>query len=309
MIISRRQLITSLGATGLAAAGLSAVTPAAAAADPPQRSRPACMKLSLAAYSFNRLFARRGTPGQIAAAEMSLEKFVDYCAEQQIGGVELTGYYFPQQITDDYLVSLKQRTHRLGLDISGTAIGNDFCLADGPARQQQLEDCRRWIDYAAVMGAPVIRIFAGRTPKGDSEQAARERCIAGINECLPHAARRGVFLALENHGGITATTDQMMKIIDGVDDSPWFGVNFDSGNFRTDDPYRDLAVIAPYAVNAQIKVAINPSNQGKQPADLPRIVEILKQAKYRGYVTLEFEEKNPFDEIPDYLHQLRELIS
>lgn len=309
MPISRRQLITSLGATGLAAAGLSAVSPSARAADPPTRTAPSCMKLSLAAYSFNRLFARRGTQEQIAAAEMSLEKFIDYCAEQQIGGAELTGYYFPQQITDEYLVSLKQRTHRLGLDISGTAIGNDFCLADGPARQQQLEDCRRWIDYAAVMGAPVIRIFAGKTPKGDTEQAARERCIAGINECLEHAARRGVFLALENHGGITATTAQMLQIIEGVDDSPWFGVNFDSGNFRTDDPYRDLAVIAPYAVNAQIKVAVNPGNEGKQPADLARIVDILKQSKYRGYVTLEFEEKNPFDEIPRYLKQLRELIS
>lgn len=309
MTISRRQLITTLGASGLAAAGLSTVPSTADAADPPQRTRPSCLKLSLAAYSFNRLFARRGTPEQIAAAKMSLEKFIDYCADQQLGGVELTGYYFPKQITDDYLVGLKQRTHRLGLDISGTAIGNDFCLPAGPERQQQLEDCRRWIDYAAVMGAPVIRIFAGRTPKGDSEQAARERCIAGINECLPYAAQRGVFLALENHGGITATTDQMMKIIDGVDDSPWFGVNFDSGNFRTDDPYRDLAVIAPYAVNAQIKVAINPNNKGKQPADLSRIVDILKQAKYRGYVTLEFEEQNPFDEIPACLQQLRELIS
>ena len=91
-------------------------------------------------------------------------------------------------------------------------------------------------------------------------------------------------------------------------DSPWFGVNFDSGNFRTDDPYRDLARIAPLAVNAQIKVAINPNNAGKQPANLHRIVEILKDAGYRGYVTLEFEEKNPFKEIPRYLDELRELI-
>jgi len=56
-------------------------------------------------------------------------------------------------------------------------------------------------------------------------------------------------------------------------------------------------------------VAINPNNTGKQPADLSRIVDILKQAKYRGYVTLEFEEQNPFEEIPGYLQQLRELIS
>lgn len=306
MTISRRNLLGSLGA----ATGFSIMSGSrsAIAADPPTRTAPACMKLSLAAYSFNRLFARRGTPEQIAQAEMTLEKFISYCAEQQLGGVELTGYYFPKEVSDSYLISLKQLTHRLGLDISGTAIGNDFCLPDGPARDAQLEDCRRWIDYAATLGAPVIRIFAGKTPKGDSEDAARERCVSGINEVLKYAATRGVFLALENHGGITATTEQMLKIIDAVDDSPWFGVNFDSGNFRTDDPYRDLAVIAPYAVNAQIKVAVQPNNAGKQPADFERIVDILKQAKYRGYVTLEFEEKNPFDEIPGYLDRLRALI-
>ena len=53
----------------------------------------------------------------------------------------------------------------------------------------------------------------------------------------------------------------MLKIIDKVDASPWFGVNFDSGNFQTDDPYADLAKIAPYAVNAQIKAAIAPGGK------------------------------------------------
>ncbi|MEZ6126512.1 MAG: sugar phosphate isomerase/epimerase family protein [Planctomycetaceae bacterium] len=182
-------------------------------------------------------------------------------------------------------------------------------MAEGPKRDQQLaERCRQWIDYATVLGAPAIRIFAGNVPKGDSEDAAIERCVDGINQSLEYAATRGVFLALENHGGITATPDQMLKIIAGVKNSPWFGVNFDSGNFRTDDPYRDLARIAPYAVNAQIKVAMADPERKKYPADLPRVIDILKKAGYRGYVALEFEEADPFGEIPGYLNQLRELI-
>ncbi|MCP4175041.1 MAG: sugar phosphate isomerase/epimerase [Fuerstiella sp.] len=280
-----------------------------AAADPPVRNGKPLLKLSLAAYSFNKFFARRGTPEQIAAAEMTLEKFIDYCAEQGLGAAELTGYYFPQEVTTEYLLSLRQRTHRLGLDISGTAIGNDFCLVSGEARDRQLAECRRWIDYAAIMGAPAIRIFAGKVPQGDSEEAAVERCVDGINQSLDYAATRGVFLALENHGGITSTPEQLLKIVDSVKSSPWFGVNFDSGNFRTDDPYRDLERIAPYAVNAQVKVMLHTADRKQAyPADLSKVIRILQNASYRGYVALEFEERNPFEEIPKVLKQLRDLI-
>lgn len=311
MNLSRRSWITT-SATAAAAVVLtqsgSEITAGASPADPVIRPGAPLLKLSLAGYSFHKLFARRGTPDDIARAEMSLEKFIDYCALQGIGATELTGYYFPKDVTREYLLSLRAQTHRLGLSISGTAIGNDFCLPEGDARQQQLDECRKWIDYAAIMGAPAIRIFAGKVPNGDTEGAAIDRCVAGINESLKYAAAKGVFLALENHGGITATPEQMMKIISMVDASPWFGVNFDSGNFQTEDPYADLAKIAPYAVNAQIKAAIAPGGN-KQPADFERIVRILKDAGYRGFVALEYEEsESPFVAIPRILDQLRPLM-
>jgi sugar phosphate isomerase/epimerase len=169
--------------------------------------------------------------------------------------------------------------------------------------------CRDWIDHSAALGAPAIRIFAGNVPKGESEDVARERCIAGINQSLEYAATKGVVLALENHGGITATPEQMMKIIAGIKPSPWFGVNFDGGNFSTADPYADLAKIAPYAVNAQVKVEMSPGGK-KEPADLASIVKILKDANYRGFLVLEYEAKEePLEAIPEYLKRLRELIS
>jgi sugar phosphate isomerase/epimerase len=225
-----------------------------------------------------------------------------------LDGTELTSYYFPADVSRDYLLDLKEQTFRLGLDISGTAIGNDFCLPEGKDREAQLQLCRTWIDHAAVMGAPVIRIFAGKVPKGGSEEVALDLCVAGINECLDYAAEKGVLLALENHGGITATPQQLLAIVERVKDSKWFGVNYDSGNFRTKDPYGDLEKIAPYAVNAQIKVAIKPGDGAEEPADLKRMVEILRAANYRGYVVLEYEEAKPFEEIPMYVDKLRELI-
>ena len=307
MRISRREVMR-LG-TAAAAAALTIRNPSAIAATPPQRNGKSHMKLSLAAYSFNRTLPKSWTPPQLAEAKFTLEKFIDFCADQNLDGCELTAYYFPKEITNEYLMSLKERTFRLGLDISGTAIGNDFCLPDGEARERNLKMCRDWIDYSAAMGAPVIRIFAGNIPKGEPEEAARERCIAGINQSLDYAATKGVCLALENHGGITATPEQMLKIIEGVKPSPWFGVNFDGGNFRTADPYADLAKIAPYAINAQIKVEVAPNGK-TEATDLARVVKILKDANYRGFLVLEYEAaEDPLAAVPGHLQKLRELIS
>lgn len=304
MEISRRGFITG-GVATLAGSAVAVSGTNANAAKAPVRNGASHMKLSLAAYSFNRMLPR---PGRDQKGEMTLEDFVDYCAKLNLDGTELTSYYFPAEPSRDYLLNLKEQTFRLGLDISGTAIGNDFCLPEGEKRQAQLKLCRDWIDHAAVMGAPVIRIFAGKVPKGGTEEEALDLCVAGINESLDYAAEKGVLLALENHGGITATPEQLLSIVERVKDSKWFGVNYDSGNFRTEDPYGDLEKIAPYAVNAQIKVALKTPNNEHREADLKRMVEILRAANYRGYVVLEYEEAKPYEEIPMYVEKLRELI-
>lgn len=300
---SRRDFFTTAGLLGASVIAGQRTE----AAEPPARNGKCHMKLSLAAYSFNKFLPKSGTPEQIAAAKMKLEDFIDYCANLNLDGAELTSYYFPKQFDSAYLMGIKERTFRLGLDISGTAIGNDFCKPAGEEWDKQLALTREWIDHAATMGAPVIRIFAGNVPKGDTEAAAFERCVAGINKSLEYAAQKGVFLALENHGGITGTAEQLLKIVKAVSPSPWFGVNLDGGNFHSANVYDELAQIAPYAINAQVKVAIL-VNGKKEPADLGRVIELLRQANYRGYVVLEYEEADPYGEIPKYIEQLRKLI-
>jgi sugar phosphate isomerase/epimerase len=271
------------------------------ATEPVKRNGKPHMKLSLAAYSFRDALAGKNPT-------MTLDDFIRLCADLNLDGTELTSYYFPKDFNEDYLIHVKQLTFRLGLDISGTAIANDFCLSPGEKRDETLDHTRKWIDYAALMGAPVIRIFAGSVPSGDTEQAAIDRCAAGINESLDHAAKKGVWLALENHGGITATPQQMLRIIEQVKESPWFGVNLDGGNFQTADPYSDLARIAPYAINAQLKTEVAPGGK-KEEADLARVVRILADAGYRGYIVLEYEAKEDAKTaVPRHIETLRKII-
>jgi len=303
---SRRTFLRTV--TSAAVAG-SLLGNAGFAAEPVKRTGKPHLKLSLAAYSFRDRLTRGWPTPSGKSGTMTLFDLIDFCADQELDGVELTSYYFPNPLTSDYLMQIKEHTFRLGLEVSGTAIGNNFCLTPGPARDAQLKLCRDWVDFAAEMGAPVIRIFAGNIGTGQLEEQALDLCVQGIEESLQHAAKKGVALALENHGGITATPKQLLAIVKRVSPSPWFGVNFDSGNFHTEDPYGDLEKIAPYAINAQVKASMKRKGQPDQPADYARIIQILKQAGYRGYVALEFEEKeDPLQSVPGHLKKLRELI-
>ncbi len=300
--LDRRTFFKAAAAGTSLAVVTGLVIPSAPAAPPIKRNGKSHMKLSLAAYSFRKYLKEEKPP------TMTLDDFIRLCADLDLDGTELTSYYFPENFDEAYLMHVKQLTFRLGLDISGTAIANDFCLPPGEARDKTLAHTRKWIDYAALMGAPVIRIFAGQVPAGDTEQAAIDRCAAGINESLDYAAQKGVCLALENHGGITSTPEQMFKIIEQVKDSPWFGVNLDGGNFRTADPYSDLAKIAPYAINVQLKTDLSPGGK-REDADLARIVRILADANYRGYMVLEYEwAEDPKTAVPRHIETLRKII-
>lgn len=294
----RRFLQTCSLASAAAAASLATST--AMAADPITRNGTPKFKFSLAAYSYRRLL-------QGKTAELTLADFIDDCASMQLEGTELTSYYFPDPVTPAYLRQLKQQCFRLGLGISGTAVGNDFGHPPGEKRDQQIAHLKHWIDNAEILGAPVIRVFAGKVQKDTTPEASHKLMVQGLEECCDYAGQHGVHLALENHGGPTATPEGLLALVNDVQ-SPWFGVNLDTGNFHTEDPYGDLAKVAAFAINVQVKVVTSGSNkQGKQPTDFKRIAKILRDVEYRGYVVLEYEEdEDPREACPSFVAQLRE---
>ncbi|HMP61208.1 MAG TPA: sugar phosphate isomerase/epimerase family protein, partial [Gemmatales bacterium] len=197
---------------------------------------------------------------------------------------------------------------REGLDISGTAIGNNFCRRDPAQHREEIRKAKEWIARYALLGAKTLRVFAGPLERGDSEEEARRRCAEALLECCTTAGQHGILLALENHGGIVTTADQMLALVQMVEHE-WFGVNLDTGNFRTADPYGDVARLAPHAVTVQVKTEIQVAGRPKETADLGRLMDILRQANYRGTVVLEYEAKeDPKTAIPTHAADLRELM-
>jgi sugar phosphate isomerase/epimerase len=280
-----------------------AAAPAALAIDPIRRTGKADIRLSLAAYSYNRHLNLRGK----AKPTMTLEEFIDAAAKMELPAVELTAYYF-RETTKDYLSAIKARCAKHGLAVSGTAVGNDFCWPDEKKLSEQMDYVKRWVEATALLGGKTMRIFAGSVKKGDTEAKARERAIRQIQKACDFAAKHKVKLALENHGGITATAEQLLALVKPIK-SDWYGVNLDTGNFHTKDPYGDMAKAAPYAVVVQVKTEVFPGGK-REEADLGKVLGILRKVNYQGYAALEYEAKeDPRTAVPKYIKELKKLLA
>jgi sugar phosphate isomerase/epimerase len=277
-----------------------AVTPALAI-DPIKRpaDKPA-LKLSLAAYSFRQKL-------DLKKPTMTLVEFIDLAADLPLDAVELTSYFWAEQ-TPEYAKKLAAHATKKKLAVSGVPVGNKFTLKDDAKRADEVKKAIDWIKLAGEAGAKTVRIFAGDLEKGETLEDAQKRVVASIEACLPAAEKAGVLLALENHGGITATPDQLLALVKPIK-SQWLGVNIDTGNFKTDDPYSDVAKIAAYGVVCQVKTEVNPGGKKKEEADLGKMVKILKEANFHGYVVLEYEAAEDAGvAVPKHVKELRKLI-
>ena len=298
--LSRRRFLHVTGLGLLAGRAVSAF-------EPFPRTGPPRLQLSLAAYSFRQFFKEEKGKA-IANGTLEMPAFIDYCAQQGCDGAELTSYYFPKEVTREYLLKVRRHAWLRGVAISGTSVGNTFTHDPGPQRDEQIALVKQWIDNAAILGTSHVRVFAGAAQKGMSNEQAVKNCIGALEECGAYAGTQGVFLGIENHGGIVAEPAGLLAIVKAVK-SPWVGVNLDTGNFHGPDPYADLALCAPYAVNVQVKVEMKRGTAAPEAADLPRLVKILRDANYQGWVALEYEAKeDPWAAVPRHLAALKQAI-
>ena len=304
---SRRNFLKTTGITAAGLGGIGLSESALTASKPFSRaSGGARLRMGLAAYSMRNYFGyMRGKAVSKVPKDqqITMKDFIDFCAKNDCGGAELTSYFFPGDVGENFYAGIRGYAHQRGVEVCGTAVGNNFSNPKGSEkRAEQMKYVKLWIDRAALMGAPHIRVFAGRHPKRVDEADAERFAAEALEEAGEYAGKQGIFLGIENHDSIS-DSGRLLRIVKAVK-SPWVGVNLDTGNFRTKDPYKDIAESAPYAVNVQLKMAMREPAKG--PANLERIGKIMKDSGYQGYIVLEYEESdNPFENVPPVLDRMR----
>ncbi len=254
------------------------------------------IKLSISSYSYWH-FKKEKYP---------IEKVIDNAAKLGVEGIDILHRQMESE-ENAYIQNIKRHAFVNGIALTCLSIHQGFVTPDKEELKKNVDHTIHCIQLATKMGIPCLRLNTGRwnTIKsfdelmknrgiepiipGFTENDGFKWCIEGIQQCLETAEKNGVLLALENHWGLGSTPEGMLRIHKAVNSS-WLSLLMDTGNFL-ENPYQKLEKIAPYSQFVQAKTYYGGGEWYTLDLDYEKIVDILKNVNYRGYISIEFEGK------------------
>jgi L-ribulose-5-phosphate 3-epimerase len=286
--VNRRQLIASLPALALAA------QTRAAAAGKEDLERKARLRSAICAYTFRE---------DLKSRKMTYDDVVHTAVELGVDGLDLTVYWFPDT-EDSFLLPLRRLAYKNAVEIYSIAIRTEMCRPTAEEQAKEIAEVKKWVDVANKLGASHIRVFGGRVPEGRTEDEAAGWVAEILKRAGDYSGSKGVILGLENHGGITTKASRIIQIVEKVN-SPWVGINLDTGNFES-DAYQQMEACLPHTVNVQFKTHLRTERGKREAADWERIVRMFAGVGYKGYLALEYEDAD-MSQFPAYMKKLDQL--
>jgi sugar phosphate isomerase/epimerase len=250
--------------------------------------------IAISTASFDRLFHMGKT---------TLIDFVEVCARAGLEAIELNDLY----LKGDQAVirQIKQKADRLGLGICAVAAETNYYRATPAEIEQQRRYLEQYIQIASYLGSPLLRVDtspynktlpAAIIPKGVTNEMAFSAAVRTFRSVIPVAEKYGITLAVENHGGISRTSADQIKLVKAVG-SKWFCINLDTGNYHADpmagtDPFEDFLEatqkVAPYLAHCHAKIWDVTDDLREPTLDYDRFFALLRKIGYRGAVSIEY---------------------
>lgn len=315
MLQTRRGFLAA--GTALAAGGVHAVADESLRTpdSPPEKPSRRPLSIGVSTYSF----------WHFRGEKPDLLELIDTAAAMGFDGVEILHQMMPSE-ENAFCQALKHRAFVNGLCLMGFSIHQGFVSPDPAVRQRNVDHTLKCIELAYRMGIPTLRLNTGRWGtiksfdelmankgiepilEGHTEEEGFQWCIESIEKLLPKAQECGVCMGLENHWGLGRTASGVLRIVEAIR-SPWLKVTLDTGNFL-EDQYAQAERMAPHAVLVQAKTYFGGGEWYTLEIDYDRVASILRQAGYRGWVSLEYEGKgDPAVDVPRSLELFRKAFA
>lgn len=205
-----------------------------------------------------------------------------------LDAVEYVSTFFGGKAEDtSYLSALKNECDKYGVKSLLIMVDGEGNLADTSmtARTKAVENHFKWVKAAKFLGCHSIRVnAAGRGTMGQMQAAA----IEGLVRLATYASDYGINVIVENHGGNSSYGKWLAEIIQTVN-KPNCGTLPDLGNFYEYDRYQGVKDLMPFAKGVSGKTHEFDSNGNETQIDYPRMMKIISDSGYKGYIDAEYE--------------------
>lgn len=262
------------------------------------------MKIGIDSYCFHRFFGEVYPEQDQPPFSMTLEDFINFAKELNVDGVSLESCFIPQREDAGYMQSIKDMLDDYGMD-RVYAWGHPDGL-EGGKNEAEYKEMIKSFEAAKNMGAEVMRVVGSSLMfVKEPHQPQIDRLVKMFKEAIPVAEDYGIKMAVENH--IDFTSDEILQLLERVD-SPYLGLNFDTGNFLRllDDPIKGMEKLAKYTYATHIKDlkvqrGITPDTWyffsstpvGDGYVNNRALAHMLKEADYQGFLAVETDFLHP----------------
>ena len=263
------------------------------------KPKPLDFEISLAQWSLHRsLYA--GELDHLDFAKISKENF-------GIDAIEYVNSFFFEKAEDkSYLREMKNRADDYGVKSLLIMCDNEGSLGDpdNQKRQKAVENHYKWHEAAKYLGCHSIRVNAylteslhglevGDYTKTGSYENQVSLAADGLRKLTEFGANLGINTIVENHGGLSSDGAWLASVMKAVD-HPMCGTLPDFGNFRIEgdrwyDRYKGVKELMPFAKAVSAKSHDFDSNGNETQTDFFRMMDIVIDAGYSGYVGIEYE--------------------
>jgi L-ribulose-5-phosphate 3-epimerase len=284
-ITSRRRFLLTSAALSTAALAAGPTRLFAAETDVP-------FKISLAQWSLHRTIRDEKKLDHLDFAKVTREEF-------GIEAVEYVNQFFKDKAKDEsYLSQMKQRADEFGVKSLLIMIDGEGNLGapEEADRVKTVENHKKWVDAAKFLGCHSIRVNAGSSGSFEDQQ---KLAADGLRRLSEYAAKSDMNVLVENHGGLSsngAWLAGVMRLVamDNCGTLPDFG-NFTISRGENPveyDKYKGVEELMPFAKAVSAKTYDFDESGNETVIDYPRMMKIVLDHGYNGYVGIEYEGRN-----------------